>query len=141
MNIAIIKGNLTRDPELKFTQGGSSIANFSVAVNRKWKDPAGNEKEEVAFIEVTAFGKTAETIAQYFKKGRPILLEGRLKQDTWDDKQTGQKRSKLYVVLERFEFCGGDKAQAGSETPAKQKPDLTGMDGGAAPDENDDVPF
>src|SRR5882762_10819578 len=94
-NKVILAGNLTRDPELRYTPKGSAIADLSVAVNRTWKTETGETKEEATFVEVAAYGRTAEVIAQYLKKGRPILIEGRLKLDQWDDKQTGQKRSKL----------------------------------------------
>ena len=110
MNICIIKGNVTRDPEVKFLQTGTVVASFGMAVNRKWKDDQGNQKEEVSFFDVEAWGKTAETVAQWFKKGSPILITGRLKQETWDDKQTGQKRSKVKIVLSQFDFCGDTKS-------------------------------
>jgi len=118
MNLVILKANLTRDVEVRYLQTGTAIASFGVAVNRKWKDDQGNQKEEVSFFDVDAWGKTAETIAQWFKKGSPILITGRLKQETWDDKQTGQKRSKVKIVLDRFEFCGETKgAGAGVQQP------------------------
>ena len=118
MNICIIKGHITRDPEVRYLQTGTAIASFGVAVNRKWKSESGEQKEEVSFFDVDAWGKTAETIAQWFKKGSPILITGRLKQETWDDKQTGQKRSKVKIVLDRFEFCGETKgAGAGVQQP------------------------
>src|SRR6188472_4549639 len=106
-NKVILAGNLTRDPELRYTGNGMAIAKFALAVNRKWKDGnTGDMKEEVTFVDIDAFGKQAETIGQYLKKGRPILIEGRLKLDQWDDKQSGQKRSKLGVILETFQFVG-----------------------------------
>lgn len=123
-------GNLTRDPELRYTQSGSAIANIGIATNRKWKDQNGEQKEEVTYIDVTAFGKTAEVIGQYFQKGRAIHLEGRLKFDQWDDKNTGEKRNKLGVVLERFEFMGGGN-QAGGNTSSPQS---------SAPSPTSDVP-
>lgn len=99
--------NLTRDPELRVTPKGTAICQFGIAINTKFKDAAGADKEEVTFVDVEAWGKQGEVVAKYFTKGKPIYLEGRLKQDTWDDKTTGQKRSKLKVVLEKFEFIGG----------------------------------
>lgn len=128
MNIVIIRGNLTRDVELRYLPNGTAIGSFGVAVNRKWKDDAGNQKEEVSFFDVDAWGKTAETIAQWFRKGSPILITGRLKQETWDDKQTGQKRSKVKIVLDRFEFCGETKG-AGAGV---QHPPADGQDGASA---------
>src|SRR5215831_16451135 len=104
-NKVILIGNLTRDPEVRYTPKGTAIAKIGVAINRSWRDPNTNElKEETTFVDVEAFGKVAETIGNYMKKGRPIMVEGRLKYDTWDDKQTNQKRSKLSVVLESFQF-------------------------------------
>src|SRR5258708_26333939 len=98
-NKVMLVGNLTRDPELRYTPKGTAVAKLGIAVNRKWTNEAGETKEEVTFVDVDAFGKQAETISQYMRKGRPILIEGRLKLDTWDDKQTGQKRSKMGVIL------------------------------------------
>jgi single-strand DNA-binding protein len=105
-NKVILLGNLTRDPSLKFLPSQMAVAEFGIACNRKYKD-----KEEVAFIDATAFGKTAEIINEHFHKGKSILLEGRLKYDSWEDKQGGGKRSKLTVVVESFQFVGG-KAEA-----------------------------
>src|SRR5712691_10300007 len=103
-NKVILAGNLTRDPELRYTPKGVAIAKFGLAINRTWKSETGETKEEVTFVDVDAFSRQAEVIGQYFKKGRPILMEGRLKLDQWDDKQTNQKRSKLGVILESFSF-------------------------------------
>ena len=99
-------GNITRDIEMRFTPKGTAVAQFGLAMNRKWKNEAGEQQEEVTFVDVTAWGRTGETISQYFKKGNPILIEGRLKQDNWDDKQTGAKRTKFSVVVETFSFVG-----------------------------------
>src|SRR4029077_13717398 len=106
-NKVILMGNLTRDPEMRVTPTGLAICKFTVAVNRKFKMQSGEEREEVAFIDVDTFGKQAETISKYFTKGKPILVEGRLKQDKWEDKNTKEKRSKLMVVMETFGFVGG----------------------------------
>jgi single-strand DNA-binding protein len=149
-NKVILAGNLTRDPELRYTPKGTAIAKFGLAINRTWKNDAGETKEEVTFVDVDAFARQAEVIAQYFKKGRSILVEGRLKLDQWDDKQTGQKRSKLGVTLETFSFLdskGGDgagssdtarsrPAPAPASAPSVEAPEAEGM----AP-EQDDVPF
>jgi len=112
-NKVILIGNLTRDPELRYTPKGTAVAKIGLAVNRVWRDEAGNNKEEVTFVDVDAWGKQAETISQYLKKGRPILVEGRLKLDQWDDKQTNQKRSRLGVVLEAFQFLDSGQAREG----------------------------
>ena len=114
MNVVIVKGHTTRDVELRYLPNGTAIGSFGIAVNRKWKSESGEQKEEVSFFDVDAWGKTAETIAQWFRKGSPILITGRLKQETWEDKQNGQKRSKVTLVLDRFEFCGETKG-AGSQ--------------------------
>lgn len=118
-NKAIIGGRLARDPELKFTPKGTAIARLSIATSRRWKDDSGQMKEESCFIDVDAWGKQAETIAQYFKKGSKILVDGRLKLDQWDDKKTGEKRSKIGVTLESFSFV--DSASQ-SERKTEPKP-------------------
>jgi single-strand DNA-binding protein len=158
-NKVILAGNLTRDPELRYAPSGTAIAKFGLAVNRKWKDSQTNEmKEEVTFVDIDAFGRQAETIGQYLKKGRPILIEGRLKLDQWDDKQTQQKRSRLGVILESFTFLdsgtreGGDFSGGGGSAPVSRpaRPQQSapppassggGEEGGGMPPEEDDVPF
>lgn len=117
-NKVILMGNLTRDPELRYTSKGTAIAKIGLAVNRVWKTETGEQKEEVTFVDVDAFGRQAETIGQYLKKGRPVLVEGRLKLDTWDDKQSGQKKSKLGVVLETFQFLGSGQGTGAGAGPA-----------------------
>jgi single-strand DNA-binding protein len=143
-NKVIIAGNLTRDPELRYTPKGTAIARIGVACNRKWKSETGELKEEVTFVDVDAFGKQAETIGQYLKKGRPILIEGRLRYETWEDKQSGQKKSKLGVVLESFQFLdsGGGRSEGGS-APSRPAPSAPSSEpaGGDMPPESDDVPF
>lgn len=151
-NKVILVGNLTRDPELRYTPKGLAIAKIGLAVNRVWKSEAGESKEEVTFIDIDSFGKQAETIAHYLKKGSPLLVEGRLRLDQWDDKQTGQKRSRLGVVLEGFQFLGGGKGAEASVGPratgtstastatAAPATEPNGSDAPPAPEE-DDVPF
>lgn len=117
-NKVILAGNLTRDPELRYTPKGTAIAQFTLAVNRTWKSETGENKEEVSFIDVDAFGRQAEVIGQYMKKGRPFLVEGRLKQDTWEDKNTHQKQSKIKVVLESFSFIDSNRGDGGGGAPA-----------------------
>ncbi|MFN0066310.1 MAG: single-stranded DNA-binding protein [Limisphaerales bacterium] len=145
-NKVILAGNLTRDPELRYTPKGTAVAKFGLAVNRTWTTETGEKREEATFVDVDAFGKQAEVISQYLRKGRSLLVEGRLKLDTWDDKQTGQKKSKLGVVLESFSFLDsgsrGD-APAGGGAPAASRPKpapATGEAPAPAADE-DDVPF
>jgi single-strand DNA-binding protein len=106
-NKVILVGNLTRDPELRYTPKGLAIAKIGLAVNRNYTTESGEKKEEVTFVDLDAFGRQAETLAQYMKKGSPLLVEGRLRLDQWDDKKTGEKRSKLGIVVEGFQFLGG----------------------------------
>jgi len=107
-NKVLLMGNLTRDIEMRFTPSGMGVGKFAIATNRKFRDSKTNEvREEVTFVDCEAWGKTAETMSQYLSKGRPVFIEGRLKLDQWDDKQSGQKRSKLLVVVDRFQFIGG----------------------------------
>ena len=146
-NKVILAGNLTRDPELRYTPKGTAIARLGLACNRKWKSETGEMKEEVTFVDVDAFGKTAETIGQYLKKGRPILIEGRLRYDTWEDKNTKQKKSKLGVVLENFQFLdsgGGRGEGSAAEAPASRSAAGSApppSDADAPLPEADDVPF
>jgi single-strand DNA-binding protein len=148
-NKVILVGNLTRDPEMRYTPKGMAIAKIGLAVNRNWTNEAGEKKEEVTFVDVDAFGRQAETLAQYMKKGSPLLIEGRLKLDQWDDKQTGQKRSKLGVVVEGFQFLGGGNRNEGgggeAPPPRRQAPAAApSAPAGAEPDmqpPDDDVPF
>jgi single-strand DNA-binding protein len=158
-NKVILIGNLTRDPELKYTPKGTAVAKIGLAVNRSWKSETGETREEVTFIDVDAFGRQAEVIGQYLKKGRPLMVEGRLKLDQWDDKTTGQKRSRLGVVLESFQFLdsgrgggeGGGGEGGGGEyaprpqprpsRPAPAAPAAPASDPDMPPVEDDDVPF
>ena len=130
-NKAILMGNLTRDPEMRYTPKGTAVGKIGIAINRRYKDAEGNQLEETTFVDVDVFGKQAETIGKYMRKGRPIMIEGRLKLDEWEDQKTGQKRSKLGVVCERFNFVGGkdENQEPTSEAPKK------------SPIDDDDVPF
>src|SRR5262245_6124952 len=103
-NKVILAGNLVADPELRYTPKGTAVCKIRLAVNRVYTTDSGEKKEEVTYVDVDAFARQAEVISQYLKKGRPILIEGRLRYETWEDKQTNQKRSKLGVVLESFQF-------------------------------------
>ena len=107
-NRVILVGTLTRDPELRRTSGNTAVCELGLAVNREWFDRQSNSKKsEVTFVDVTLWGKQAETAAEYLAKGRQVLIEGRLQTDSWDDKQTGQKRTKLKVVAESMTMLGG----------------------------------
>jgi len=150
-NKVILAGNLTADPELRYTPKGTATARLRLALNRAYKTDTGELKEEVTYVDVDAWGQQAETISQYLRKGRPILLEGRLKFDQWDDKQTGQKRTALRVVLESFTFIDSARQDGGGSPsgttppprtkPATSAPANTPGDSEAPPPEEDDVPF
>lgn len=157
-NKVILMGNLTRDPEVRTTPSGQSVANFSLAVNRTWKGQDGSTQENVSYIDCVAWGKTGEIIAQYVQKGRPLLVSGRLDQRSWDDKESGQKRSKVEVVVEDFNFVGGGAGDgggrsfspasngggsggAGSSAPAKKQDNSQTDDLGDEPINLDDIPF
>lgn len=108
---AIITGNLTRDPELRSTPNGASVCSFSVAVNRTYRDASGEQREDVSFIDCSAWGKLGEMINQYAKKGSGVLVSGRLDQRSWEDKATGTKRSRVEIVVEDFNFTGGNNRE------------------------------
>lgn len=162
-NKVLLMGNLTRDVEVRTLPSGTQqVANFGIAVNRKWRDASGELKEDVTFIDCEAWGKTAENIARFFSKGKPIFLEGRLRLDTWQDKNDGTNRSKLKVVIESFEFIesrgGGEGGEGGGQRsggnvqtrPVTQRP-AAARAGGSAPQApanqsyeqigEDDIPF
>lgn len=111
---AIITGNLTRDPELRTTPNGASVCSFSVAVNRTYRDSNGEQKEDVSFIDCSAWGKLGEMINQYAKKGTGVLVSGRLDQRSWEDKNGGGKRSRVEIVVEDFNFTGAANRDGGS---------------------------
>lgn len=113
-NKVYLIGNLTRDPELRVTPKGTAICQFGLAVNRQFKDESGAVRDETTFVDVEAWGRQGETISKYCTKGRPLFVEGRLKLDQWEDKASGQKRSRLKVVLEGFQFLGG-RGEGGSD--------------------------
>lgn len=147
-NKVLLAGHLTRDPETRYIPNGTCVADFSLAVNRKWKTEAGELQEEVSFFNCVAFGNRAETIAKYFFKGSPIFIEGRLKQETWEDKQTGQKRQAVKVIVNGFMFMGGKQREGAAESePAMKRPPRPAeaaaapAAGGASGYEEDNVPF
>ena len=120
-NKVILVGNLTRDPEVRYTTGGTAVCDITLAVNSQWTDKRSNErKEEVSFIDVTLWGRTAEIAGEYLAKGRPVLVEGRLQQDKWDDKETGQKRSKLKVVADGMQLLGSRPESGGRESGGRE---------------------
>ena len=145
-NKVILVGNVTRDPEVRYTTGGTAVADLGLAVNRVWTDRKANErKEETTFIDVTFWGRTAEIAGEYLGKGRPAMVEGRLQLDQWEDRETGQKRSKLKVVGESLQLLGG-RQESGNRPPQQhddkpvKTPDRSFYDDAPATSA-DDVPF
>lgn len=144
-NKVMLMGNLTRDIEIRHTSGNTAVGNFGLAVNRKFKTQSGDQREEVTFIDCEVWGRTAEVMAQYLSKGRPVFVEGRLKLDQWEDRNGGGKRSKLSVVVENFQFIdsgqggGGSRGGGGGGYASSGAP--SGGSGGGAPIDHDDIPF
>jgi single-strand DNA-binding protein len=157
LNKVMLIGNLTRDPELRYTPKGTAVTDISLAINRIWTNEQGTRQEETIFVEVTLWGRQAELAQQYLSKGRSAYIEGRLQMDTWEDKETGKKRSKLKVIGENLQFLpdgkgggnsggashGGGPSQA--NRTAQQRPAGSPQGGSAAPpddlQEEDDIPF
>jgi single-strand DNA-binding protein len=150
LNRVLLIGNLTRDPDLRFTPKGTAVTEIGLAVNRVYTGEDGERKDETTFVDVTLWARLAEIAGQYLKKGRPVFIEGRLQLDTWDDKQTGQKRSKLRVVAENIQLLG---TRQEGELPTAPAPRRTSGAGAAPPParteprdpdldaEPDDIPF
>jgi single-strand DNA-binding protein len=125
LNHLTLAGNLTRDPQIRFLAGDRCVASFGVANSRRYKTAGGETKEETLFLDCEAWGKTGEHIGRYFMKGKPIIVEGRLRQDTWTDKETNKPRSKSVLVVERFHFVPDGKGKAdgdAAEPPAPPQP-------------------
>jgi single-strand DNA-binding protein len=156
LNKVMLIGNLTRDPELRYTPKGTAVADISLAINRVWNNEQNQKQEETIFVDVTLWGRQAELAQQYLTKGRGAYIEGRLQMDTWDDKETGKKRSKLKVIGESLQFLpdgrGGQGAGAASadrpqqaSRPAQQQRPGPPQGATAAPadefQEEDDIPF
>jgi single-strand DNA-binding protein len=145
-NKVILMGNLTRDPETKSTASGQSVTNFSLAVNRTWKDASGAQQEAVSYIDCVAWGKAGEIISQYLGKGRAVLVSGRLDQRSWEDKETGGKRSKVEVVVEDFNFVdsgsgSGSGDSAASRTVSAKKEEVQTSDIDDRPIDLSEIPF
>lgn len=129
LNRVLLMGNLTRDPEVRYTPKGTAVTDISIAINRVIGSEEGERREEVTYVEVTLWGRQAEVAQQYLTKGRGVFIEGRLQLDTWDDKQTGQKRSRLKVVGENMQMLSG----RGANAPAEGEPgDHHPIEGGSA---------
>jgi len=167
-NKVILMGNLTRDPEIRYSQGGMAICSIGLAVNERFKGQDGEWQDRASFIDITIFGKRGEAFAKFHKKGQSAFIEGKLRLDQWEDKQSGQKRSKLFVVADSWEFVGGEKGQGGGgqgqgggeswSAPAQSAPSggggnagggsdpwsapaPSGGGGGGAPGNFDETPF
>lgn len=156
LNKVMLIGNLTRDPELRHTPKGTAVSEISMAINRVWNNDQGQKQEETTFVEVTLWGRQAELAQQYLTKGRPVYIEGRLQLDSWDDKETGKKRSKLRVIGENMQFlssgtgggAGGggnfsERPQQSSSAPQQRSGPPQGASAAPADDfqEDDDIPF
>ena len=139
-NKVILMGNLTRDPELRSTTSGSSVTSFALAVNRTWNNAQGERQEETSFIDCEAWGRTGETIAKYVSKGRQLLVSGRLRQDTWQDKDTGKNRSTLRVVVEEFSFVS-DGSRGGSSGASSSQNEPVVDEISDDPIDLSDIPF
>jgi single-strand DNA-binding protein len=125
LNRVMLAGNLTRDPQVKFLANERAVASFGLAINRRTKTEDGQQKDDTTFVDCEAWGREAEILGQYFAKGMPIFLEGRLKLETWDDKETGKKQSRMRVVAERIQFVAGKKGEPGdrpSPEPVDEQP-------------------
>jgi len=157
-NKVLLMGNLTRDPEVRYTPKGTAIANLGLAVNRVYTTESGEQKEEVTFVDIEVWGRQAETAGQYLSKGRPVFVEGRLRLDSWEDKESGQKRNRLKVVAERVQFLGAPRggAEFKDQPPTEEAPARPAARGGrtatapareagepepTAPAEDDNIPF
>jgi single-strand DNA-binding protein len=156
-NKVILVGNLTRDPQVRYTTGGKAVTDIGLAVNSQWFDKQSNQKrEETTFVDVTLWGRQAEVAGEYLAKGRPVLIEGRLQLDSWDDKDTGQKRSRLKVVCENMQMLGsrqdgggnrggqgGGAPRGGQATgePQGEPAEYYGGGDDAPPPTSDEVPF
>ena len=144
-NKVMLLGNCTRDPEVKYTPKGTAVTDLGLAVNRVYTADNGEKREETTFVDVTMWGRQAEVAGEYLKKGRPVFIEGRLQLDTWDDKQTGQKRSKLRVVCENFQLLGsrdgGGEGGGGARSSGGSRPSKSAPASGDSGPADDDIPF
>lgn len=141
LNKVMLMGNLTRDPEIRVTPKGTSICQFSLAINREYKTESGEKREDVLFVDIEAWGKQGETVAKYCTKGRPLYVEGRLRLDQWEDKNTKEKRSRMKVVLEQFQFLGGGNSNDGAAPSAERAAPAAQAKPAKNEDLDEDVPF
>ena len=143
LNKVFLMGNLTRDPELRYTPAGLAVASFGIAINRAWTAKSGEQKEDVCYVEINIFGRRAEVVGEYFSKGNPIFIEGRLQFNQWETKD-GQKRSTLRVVADNFQFIGVSAKRPTEETGSSPK---EGKSPNVTPEDvnldinNEEIPF
>jgi single-strand DNA-binding protein len=147
-NKVILVGNLTRDPEIRYTPKGSAVADIALAVNRNYTLETGEKREEVTYVDVVLWARLAEIAGEYLKKGRSVLIEGRLQMDTWDDKQSGQKRTKIRVVGENMQMLGSPRGGAGGDAGESSGASRSGAasappstKGAPAEPDDDEIPF
>ena len=150
-NKVILLGNLTRDPEIRYTPKGSAVCDLGIAINRQYTLENGERREEVTYVDVVLWARLAEIAAEYLKKGRPVFIEGRLQLDTWDDKQSGQKRSKLRVIGENMQMLGswgagggggGNAESSDEDRPARSTtPPPKAAAAAIAEADEDEIPF
>jgi single-strand DNA-binding protein len=143
-NKVFLLGNLTRDPEVRYTPKGSAVADLGIAVNRVYTLDSGEKREEVTFVDVTLWSRLAEIAGEYLKKGRPVFIEGRLQLDSWDDKQTGQKRSRLRVIGETMQLLGSRQGGGGApeeDSRPPSKPAAAPNPSASAEPDDDEIPF
>ena len=140
LNKVMLIGRLGRDPEVRQTQSGTAVANFSLATNRVWRDRDGNKQEETEWHQIVVWGRQAEVAGQYLTKGRQVFIEGRIQTRSWDDRNTGEKKYRTEIVAENFQMLGGrdDVSDSGPSYEPDQGPSSGGFDAGA---EDDDIPF
>ena len=150
VNKVILIGNVTRDPEVKFTSKGSAVTDIGLAINRNYTLDSGEKREETTFVDVELWGRLAEIAGEYAKKGRPIYIEGRLRMDTWEDKASGQKRSRMKVVGENLQLLGGRSEGGGRpsggdheshEAPAPRRSAPSSRPAAPSSEQDDDIPF
>ena len=141
LNKVMLIGNLTRDPELRYTPKGTAVADVGMAINRVWNNESGQKQEETTFVDVTLWGRQAELAEKYLGKGRGVYIAGRLQLDTWDDKETGKKRSKLKVVGENLQFLPDGKGGSGGGGQRSSDSAPAASSAPAVAEDEDDIPF
>jgi single-strand DNA-binding protein len=141
LNKVLLLGNVTRDPEVRYTPKGSAVCDLGIAVNRAYTTDSGEKREEVTFVDVTLWGRTAEVASEYLKKGRPVFIEGRLQMDSWDDKQTGQKRTRLRVVADNMQLLGGRPPGGAEGTTDNRQTGASPKKPATAEPDEDEIPF